>query len=457
PNPVGTPATGPTTSQAGSATPITPITPPTVAGAAAGAAGSAAPDPNATPDSSQIMSSMVMPMYQQYMAALNQANGLNTQTTTMANQAADANAAASTSQLAQQTQTGLNQNQQQQTAAGVQNDSAQAQLNAAMAGSHVVGDTGAIQYHSDIQTNYQNAMTQLQQAAQQLQMSQTTGDAQINAQDLQAKVTAAQNSIQNLTSIASAGYNAALGLGQYQQQSDAFALQQQEYQLSAQQTTQAIQQANQQFAANYGVTTPFYNMGGTIYRTSDGKAYPNQAAAQADGWTPDNKNSMTVNPNQQQQSQFVYNLATTYPGANIGPNDTMQQAEEKVAQSAQYQATVDAINGGNTNIKIPTSVAKYLSPTVSTPAYDAVDSALQQYMASLPLNMDNATQAQKYQEWGQVASTIDQMGKDPTSPVYGLSSSDFDALLWSQFAPGGLASYISQYATTAAKGSTQTP
>lgn len=61
---------------------------------------------------------------------------------------------------------------------------------------------------------------------------------------------------------------------------------------------QALQQdeadAAKSFAQTNGITTPFYNVAGTIYRTSDGKAYSTPEAFFADGGARDFSNAPTI-------------------------------------------------------------------------------------------------------------------------------------------------------------------
>lgn len=54
------------------------------------------------------------------------------------------------------------------------------------------------------------------------------------------------------------------------------------------------------------------------------------------------------------------------------------------------------------------------------------------------------TDANRYELWGKTAEWVDAQHNDSTSPLYGYTASDFDALLWEKFHPEGLAGWNKQ-------------
>jgi hypothetical protein len=97
------------------------------------------------------------------------------------------------------------------------------------------------------------------------------------------------------------------------------------------------QKAARQFALEAGVTGQFYNIGGTVYRTSDGKAYSTPEQFFADGGARDFSNVQVIDPTNLKTEALVYDLMTKYPDAGILPNDSYETAAAKVSSSKLYQ------------------------------------------------------------------------------------------------------------------------
>lgn len=95
------------------------------------------------------------------------------------------------------------------------------------------------------------------------------------------------------------------------------------------------------FALTYGIQSQFYELNGTVYRTSDGYAMHDPAEAQSLGVNTGNwSNVQHINP---QEFSQVAGLAEQFPDARINPaTDTLAQAQNKIGSSRIYQ---DAVRG----------------------------------------------------------------------------------------------------------------
>lgn len=101
--------------------------------------------------------------------------------------------------------------------------------------------------------------------------------------------------------------------------------------------TRTEQAQAKQFALENQVQSLFYRVGGTIYRTSDGKAYSTPEQFWADGGAKDFSNAPVVNGQSQQEKQIVIDLATKYPDAGISLTDSLASAQQKLTSSRIYQ------------------------------------------------------------------------------------------------------------------------
>ena len=110
--------------------------------------------------------------------------------------------------------------------------------------------------------------------------------------------------------------------------------------LEVEKTQKAEQEAAKNFALENGVTKAFYNVGGTVYRTADGKAYSTEEQAFADGVSRDWSNVQTVDSSSQNEKGLVLDLASKYADAGISPNDSLAVAQSKLLKSRIYQDQV---------------------------------------------------------------------------------------------------------------------
>lgn len=102
-----------------------------------------------------------------------------------------------------------------------------------------------------------------------------------------------------------------------------------------------------QFAADNGITQPFYEIGGTVYRTSDNKPYPSPEQAALDGVdTTKWSNVSSVNGGNQTEQKIVASWSEKYSDSGILPTDSLVVAQQKLQNSKIYQNSVRLLDGG---------------------------------------------------------------------------------------------------------------
>lgn len=101
------------------------------------------------------------------------------------------------------------------------------------------------------------------------------------------------------------------------------------------------------FSLTNNVTKPYYQIGGTIYRTSDGKAYSTPQQFQADGGAIDYSNVQLVTGSASEEKKMVIDLANKYFDAGIKINDSLGTAQQKATKSRLYQEATRFVGGGN--------------------------------------------------------------------------------------------------------------
>lgn len=100
------------------------------------------------------------------------------------------------------------------------------------------------------------------------------------------------------------------------------------------------QKAATSFAIANDIQSPFYQVGGTIYRTSDGKPYTSPKEFFADGGALDFSGVQVINSANQQEKDLVVQYANKYPDAGITLKDSLGTAQQKIAKSRIYQDQV---------------------------------------------------------------------------------------------------------------------
>ncbi len=177
---------------------------------------------------------------------------------------------------------------------------------------------------------------------------------------------------------------------------------------------------NQKEAFDAGITSEFYNRGGTIIRTSDGWGFEDPEEflkmtgltieeAQAKGMIEDY--SMYSNVERDQ----IIALMGAFPDAGIRPTDSLEQAEMKLDSSRIYQESVrpPSRGGGGGGSKLK-----------------SVD--VEDYINKLAADNGGINNENRYDLWESVANQIEMSGADPT---------DYNALLWEYFHPEGKKGY----------------
>jgi len=100
------------------------------------------------------------------------------------------------------------------------------------------------------------------------------------------------------------------------------------------------QQDAQKFTIENGISQPFYNIGGTVYRSSDGKAYSSREQAALDGVDISNWNNVQkIETGSKAEADYVSSLATKYADT-VFPTMTAEQAQKAMQYSRIYKEQV---------------------------------------------------------------------------------------------------------------------
>lgn len=120
-----------------------------------------------------------------------------------------------------------------------------------------------------------------------------------------------------------------------------FVMQQKKFEFDMQQAEYERQTQAKQFAIDNGIEQQFYDVGGIVYRTSDGQAFSTAQEFVAAGGDPKFGNVFVVKPGSKEAKAYVYDLATKYVDAGIDPtSDDPATAMAKVKNSAIYREQV---------------------------------------------------------------------------------------------------------------------
>lgn len=109
---------------------------------------------------------------------------------------------------------------------------------------------------------------------------------------------------------------------------------------------QKTQDAAKTFAMDNGISQQFYDVGGVVYRTSDGKAFGDAQSFVAAGGDPNYKNVFVVVPGSKEAKAYVQDLAGKYPDAGISLKDDPATAQAKIKSSAIYREQVRPPSSG---------------------------------------------------------------------------------------------------------------
>lgn len=113
-----------------------------------------------------------------------------------------------------------------------------------------------------------------------------------------------------------------------------------EDQRAQQEFDQKTQDTAKQFALDNDISQQFYDVGGIVYRTSDGKAFGDAQSFVAAGGDPSYKNVFVVEPGSKEAKAYVQDLAGKYPDAGISLKDDPTTAQSKIKSSAIYREQV---------------------------------------------------------------------------------------------------------------------
>lgn len=195
--------------------------------------------------------------------------------------------------------------------------------------------------------------------------------------------------------------------------------------LSAKQKEQATREETaQKFAFDNRITEPFYDIGGTVYRTSDRMPAHNQAEYIAMGGKGDFSDVQKISP----QSKPL----------EVNPGNTLiDPATGKVIYQAPAKAT--GSGSGVTPRSAPISTDKNASKPVTSsdnskygiPTYvkQGEATAVRNGIRAVLQEVGTITDQNRWDLWGQVSEAIKELGLNPD---------DFDGLLWEAFHPQGI-------------------
>lgn len=104
------------------------------------------------------------------------------------------------------------------------------------------------------------------------------------------------------------------------------------------------------FVTDNQIRQPFYEINGTVYRTSDGKAYSTPEQFFADGGARDWSNISRVDATSSADKDAVLNLRQKYPDAGILATDSFAVASSKLGNSRIYTEMVRPPSSGGGGI-----------------------------------------------------------------------------------------------------------
>jgi hypothetical protein len=154
-----------------------------------------------------------------------------------------------------------------------------------------------------------------------------------------------------------------------------FSIELQKMQKELEQLDKAEQAAAKQFALENGVTKPFYDVGGTVYRSSDGKAYSTPEEAKADGvdittWSNVQKIAPKIEPATSGIAEYEYAKSQGFTGTyqqwtdrqsqyKYTPGDGTGSQNDEIDQYAQ-----DVYSGKLNLSSVPSKIRSQVSTKV---------------------------------------------------------------------------------------------
>jgi hypothetical protein len=132
--------------------------------------------------------------------------------------------------------------------------------------------------------------------------------------------------------------------------------------LTQQQQTKQEQQAAEQFAFDNRITQPFYEIGGTVYRTGDRKAYSTPEQFIADGGAKDYSNVQKLNK--------VVAPIEVNPGNALVDPTTGKTIYQAPFTPSKYTSGGGSGSGGSSGSSKSTSTAKYTPASATSEVMD---------------------------------------------------------------------------------------
>lgn len=200
-----------------------------------------------------------------------------------------------------------------------------------------------------------------------------------------------------------------------QAQADQLALQKE-----ALQEQKGVQKQALDFAYKNNIETPFYTRAGTVYRTSDGKAYSTPQEFFADGGARDFSNAPVVNGASNDKLLSVAeakSLGVPY-GTTQGQAVAMGITPSTKKASSSSSRSTGISSSGN-------SSSSSKGGSLTSPPKTASANNIRNWLAS---NWHaKASQMSYYDVWGQAADALRSVGIDPDT---------YDKVFWDVFRPG---------------------
>jgi len=173
---------------------------------------------------------------------------------------------------------------------------------------------------------------------------------------------------------------------------------------------------NQKEAFDAGITSEFYDKGGTIVRTSDGWGFKDpEEFLKMTGMTIEQAQAKGMIENYDVYSNIereqIIGLMGAFPDAGIRPTDSLETAEMKLDQSRIYQESVRPPSSG------------------SGRGGSFKDSDLEDYIKDLAAENGGITDENRYELWDMVASKL------------GDNATEYNDILWEYFHPEGAKGY----------------
>ncbi len=290
-------------------------------------------------DPNQIMSSMILPMYQNFLKSMQSSQDALGATGKLGESSIAAAEQASIASIKAQVLSGRDQfdNQQRQLTQQKENTVGALEAQQAAASGNTLANTAFFDQKASIQGKFDTAINQVSQARSLLQLQGTAAESAAHQKAAADLLTNAQNLINNTMQLAGSGLQAATSVANVQLQAMQYGLGIEQFLFAKNQYQDSLMANAKQFALDANIKTPAYEMGGTFYDTKTGQPMDAAKALELQ-----QKGQMTsVDSDTILSKQYVVGLMNAYPAAKINPTDSITAAQSKVEKNILWQAAVN--------------------------------------------------------------------------------------------------------------------